>query len=100
MSDTLRNTIELDISQIGPQLIGHRLEVVDVRGLRQGIRLGRYEETTDGDGNTQFILYSDPSPVAVRVWPGTVLKVAATGLPDASRAAVDGSAPTGRGPGT
>ena len=87
----MSSTLDLDISQIGPHLIGHRLEVEDENGYRVGIRLARYEILPDHGDDALYILYSDPSPVAVKVRPGATLSVAATAEP--ARPAVNGSRP-------
>lgn len=71
----MTNSLKLDIAQIGPALIGYRLETQDENGYRVGIRLARYEIITEHDGSTLYLLYSDPAPVTVRVRPGAILHV-------------------------
>ncbi|WP_433463964.1 hypothetical protein [Spirillospora sp. CA-128828] len=72
--------IDLDIAQIGPALIGYRLEVTDEKGYRVGIRLAHYEIITDHEGDL-YILYSDPAHVAVRARSGATVHVAAATAP-------------------
>jgi hypothetical protein len=88
----MSTTLDLDVSQIGPHLIGHRLEVdSDENGYRVGIRLVRYEVLTH-DERPLYILYSDFAPVAVRVRDGAKLHVPNTAATD-PRAALNGSGP-------
>ncbi|MEV5831530.1 hypothetical protein AB0L25_38795 [Spirillospora sp. NPDC052242] len=68
--------MQIPVEDIGPELIGYRLETTDTNGHRVGVRLARYEVLTI-DGEPIYHLIADPAPVVVKVREGTPLTVAA-----------------------
>ncbi len=68
--------LQIPVEDIGPELIGYRLETTDTNGHRVGVRLARYEILTI-DGEPIYHLIADPAPVVVKVRGGTPLTVAA-----------------------
>lgn len=65
---------ELPIEDIGPDLIGARIEVYDGKGATVGFRLGRYERTTV-DGEPQWRLISDQPAWSIKLSAGSTLRV-------------------------
>ncbi|OLT34392.1 hypothetical protein BJF79_07440 [Actinomadura sp. CNU-125] len=68
--------LQIPVEDLGPELIGYRLETTDTNGHRVGVRLARYEILTI-DGEPIYHLIADPAPVIVKVRAGTPLTVAA-----------------------
>lgn len=68
--------MQIPVEDIGPELIGYRLETTDTNGHRVGVRLARYEVLTI-DGEPIYHLIADPAPVVVKVRAGTPLTIAA-----------------------